>query len=225
MPWERDVDVRLLAQHLSDRRVADGNQRSWRGTRDGAGFVSDWLQALIIEGRGFCAGIGLLSAGEALPVAVITTLRPQLWVRVPTGTTIMPFYGGIQVEDTGATGAFEALIGYDATDVGNGTSDAADYGPVQLRSGAARRSACTVRQEATADVTADPDADLWRVWKAEDNAATPATAGPSNFDWKPWPALPVLVGPASLMMYLGSSAAPIVTAQFQWVEFETSEIV
>lgn len=224
MPWERDVDVRVKAQHLSPRRVTDGNWAPGRGTRDGAIFTSDWLQALIIEGRGFCAGIGLLSAGEALPVAVITTLRPMLWLRVPTGTTIIPFYGGIQVEDTGATGAFEALIGYDATDVGNGTSDAADYGPVNLRAGGGATRGVIARQEAAADVSADPDCDLWRVWKAEDNAATPATAGPSNFEWTP-AVRPVLVGPASLLMYIGSSAAPIVTAQLQWVEFATEEIV
>lgn len=222
MPGTRDVDVRIQAQHTSERRVSDGNHRSLRGTRDGALFTSDWFQALIIEGRGFCAGIGLLSAGEALPAAVITTLRPMLWIRVPTGTTIIPFYGGIQVEDTGATGAFEALIGYDATDVGNGTSDAADFGPVNLRLGG-RGTSCVARQEATADVGADPDADLWRVWKAEDNAATPATAGPSNFEWVPRPS-PVLVGPASLLMYIGSGAAPIVTAQFQWAEFASDEI-
>jgi hypothetical protein len=187
-------------------------------------FTSDWLQALIIEGRGFCAGIGLLSAGEALQGQLITTVEPMLWIRVPAGTTILPFYGGVQVEDTGATSAFEALIGYAPSDVGNGTSSAAAYGPVQLRANASRASACVARQECTVAVSADSVADLWRIWKSEDNVGTPATAGQNNFEWKPRPC-PVLVGPATLLMYIGSSAAETVTAQLQWIELETSEVV
>jgi len=222
MPWERDADVRLQAQVLSPRRVADGNNRMIRGTRDGAMFTSDWLQALVLEGRGFCAGIGLLSAGEALPAAAITTLRPMLWLRVPTGITILPFYGGVQVEDTGGVNAFELAIGKDDTDVGDGTSDPADFGPVNLKTTGPSTLGVIARQEATANVSADPDDDLWRRFLTTD---TNAELGPGdeNFDWVPRPC-PELVGPATLMLSIGAAAAPTVTAQFQWVEFLTSEI-
>lgn len=223
MPWERDVDVRVRAQHLSARRVADGNWRSLRGTRDGALVNADWLQMLIAEGRGFCAGIGLLSAGEALPATAITTLRPSLWLRVPTNVTIMPLYCGVQVEDTGATSAFEIALGVALSDVGNGTSSGADYGPSNLRANGPATRGVVARQEATGDVSADPAYDLWRIWKSEDNVTTPATAGPVNFVWNERPC-PILVGPATLVLDIGSSAAPIVTAQFKWLEFDTSEI-
>jgi len=222
MPWERDADIRILAQNLSPRRVADGNFRGARGTRDGALFTSDWLQALIIEGRGYCAGIGLLSAGEALPATAITTLRPSLWLRVPTGVTIMPFYAAVQVEDSGAANAFEVALGVATSDVGDGTSDAADYGPSNLRSNGGATKGVIARQEATGDVSADPDYDLWRKFLTTD---TNAELGPGdeNFEWAERPC-PLLVGPATLVLDIGSSGAPTVTAQLKWIEFETTEI-
>ena len=225
MPWERDVDMRVKVGSASVRRVADGNWAPARAARDGTLYTADWIQACIIEGKGHTAGIGLLSAGEALQNAVITTLRPVLWVRVPTDTTILPIFAGVQIEDTGATNAFELALGASTIDVGNGTSVAADFGPVNLvtRGGVGK---CTARQEATGDVTTagDPPSDLWRAWKSEDNVATPATAGPSNFEWEPYPRCPVLVGPATLYFSLGSSAAPTATVQLQWLEFDTAEI-
>lgn len=225
MPWERDVDVRIRAQTLSARRVGDGNWRSARGTRDGALFTAEWFQALIGEGRGYVAGIGLLSAGEALPNAqVITTLRPTFVLRVPLNTTIIPFYAGIQVEDSGGTAALEMNIGTAPSDVGNGTSSEADFGPINLKTNAGNRSDVVPRQEYTADSSADPDNDQWRKWKAEDNVGTPATAGESNFEWNPFPFCPELIGPASLIFTIGGALIPIITAQFKWVEFETPEI-
>ena len=188
--------------------------------RFGHQVVDQSIQHMIDAGMGYMAGIGLLSAGEALPAAAITTLRPQLWIRVPSGTTIKPFFVGINVEDSGATAAFEAALGFLRSDTGNGTSSAADFGPINLRSDITDTGRCTARQEATGDVSADPVVDVWRVWMSEDNAATPATVGNQNFEWKGINGLfyPTLVGPATWALYIGSSAAPIVTAQMAWVE-------
>ncbi|KKN84478.1 hypothetical protein LCGC14_0289400 [marine sediment metagenome] len=216
MPWERDADMRVRAQEGSASVTSDGNYRSLRSNRVGALYAASALDDLIRLGYGYCAGIGLLSAGEPLPNQVIVTLRPTLWVRVPSGVTIRPFYGAIQVEDTGATNAFEALIGSAPSDVGNGTSDAADFGPVNLRTGLGDNSGCTVRQEASGDVDADVNCNLWRAFKHEDNVATPATAGPANFEWKPT-VLPALVGPATLALYVGGGAIHQITAQLQWI--------
>ncbi len=225
MPWERDADVRILAQMQSARRVQDGNFRGARGTRDGALYTAEWFQALIIEGRGFTAGIGLLSAAEALPNAqVITTLRPTFVLRVPQDITIIPFYAACQVEDSGGTAALEMNIGKVGSDVGNGTSSAADFGPVNMKTGSSRGSLVVPRQEYTANSSADPDDDLWRKWMSEDNVATPATVGSSNFEYEPYPFCPTLVGPASFIFTVGGALIPIITFQTQWVELETSEI-
>lgn len=225
MPYERDTNTRFRSGTSSPSRVRGGNWGEARGTNDGALFTAEWFQGLIFEGKGFSAGIGLLSAGEALPNAqVITTLRPTLWLRVPSGTTIVPFYSAVQIEDSGGTAALEIALGTVPSDVGNGTSSAADFGPINLRVGSANGSLVVPRQEATGDVSADPDTDLWRKWMSEDNVATPATVGSSNFEWEPYPRCPVLVGPATLSLTVGGALIPIVTAQVQWVEFDTTDI-
>lgn len=228
MPWERDVDNRFKVGSASIRRVADGNWAPARATRDGSLYTADWIQGCIIEGKGHEAGIGLLSDSEALQAAVITTLRPSLWIRVPTDTTILPIHASITVEDTAAVSNFEAVLGASIIDIGNGTSSAADFGPINMvtRGGVGK---CTARQEATGDTTTagDPPSTFWRVIKFEDNVQTPATAGPSNFEWAGYPRLPVLVGPATLQLNIGAiagAAAPIVFATLQWLEFDTKEI-
>ena len=225
MPWERDVDARGKVGSTSVRRVADGNWAPNRATRDGSLYTADWIQACIIEGKGHTAGIGLLSAGEALQNLVITTLRPTLWIDVPQNTTIMPIYAGVQVEDSGATGAFEIALGAGDIVAGAGTSSDADFGPVNMvsRLGVGK---CTAYQESTATVIAgsDPVSDLWRIFMSEDNVTTPATVGKSHFEYEPYPRCPILVGPAVLVLSIGSSAAPTCTAQLQWLEFDTDEI-
>ena len=224
MPWERDVDVRFHVGSASVRRVADGQWASSRSTRDGSLYTADWIQGCIIEGKGYTAGIGLLSAAEVLQAAAITTLRPVLWVRVPTDTTIIPIYAAVQAEDTGAVNAFEIALGGSTIDAGNGTSVAADFGPVNL---VTRGSVgkCTARQEATGDVTAasDPPSDLWRVFLNSDTVAD-SEYPEVNREWEPYPRCPVLVGPATLHLSIGSSAAPTATAQLQWLEFDTDDI-
>ena len=204
------VDVQFLDE--------DSQWTPARG-RGGAVYTADRIQGLIEAGRGYGAGIGTLSDGEALPAAGITTLRPQLWIVVPSGSVLVPIYCAVQVEDSGATGAFEVALGFARSDVSTTAGSAADWGPINLNSSFTDNGGFTARQEATGNVGADFVNNIWRAWKSEDNAATPATAGGSNFEWSGIGGkfYPVLIGPASIMLYIGSSAAPTVTAQIHWV--------
>jgi hypothetical protein len=214
----------VFAQQSSVERDSDGALKGLRGTRDGSAIFANWVQSLILEGRGFGAGIGLLSAAEALPNAqVITTLRPTLWIDVPDGTAIVPFFAAFQVEDTGGDAALEATLGLHGTAPGAGTSDSADYGPVALRSDAPIASNCSAYQEATGDVSSDPNVEVWRVWKSEDNAAAPATSAGDSFEWRP-KRFPVVVGAGGISLTIGGDLIPIVSAQIQWVEIPESAI-
>ncbi|MEE8473022.1 MAG: hypothetical protein V3S82_07625 [Dehalococcoidia bacterium] len=214
-------DLRLTrAINNPVRGTNDDQWMNMRGTRDGALFTASWFQALSLEGRVFACGIGTLSDGEALPAAVITTLRPMLWVRVPSGTTIMPVYASLQLE--AATGQLEAMVAIDQADMGNGTSSAADYGPLSLRTDAPVTSNCTCRQEATGDVTAETNlAPVGRLY--HDDSATNLVHS-SLWEWKP-PVAPVVVGPSTFAMYIGGSAAPTVTAQIIWAEVPSTDVV
>lgn len=218
-------DAHVLAQQSNVPRFADGSApTAWRGTRDGSAIMCDWVQGLVLEGRGFCAGIGLLSEGEAQPNGqVILTLTPTLWIDVPDGTAIIPFYAAFQIEDTGGDDAFEAALGIHSSAIGAGTSSDADYGPVALRSDAPITSNCKAYQEATGSTSSDPVADLWRVWKSEDNATAPATSAGDSFEWKP-KRFPVIVGAGGISLTVGGDLIPILTAQIQWVEVPESAI-
>ena len=163
MPYERDSDVRVKPTGRAFTAAL--------GTLDGALYTSDWIQRQIIKGNGFAASMGELSAPETLQAAVITTRRPSLWLRVPAGVTILPFYTSVTVEDTAATLNLEISLGVVALDPGNGTSSAVTNGPVNLNTGSGNGSLVTPRQDASGDNVAASDitADLWRVIKSEDN--------------------------------------------------------
>ena len=75
MPYERDVNIRVLPSEEVLGRTPAAKQV--RGTKDGAMYVADWIQSLISGGHGFSAGIGLLSAAEALPFTFKHTLHPS----------------------------------------------------------------------------------------------------------------------------------------------------
>ena len=197
----------------------DGALLSAQMTRDGALYTASWYQRLALAGRVFAAGIGTLSDGEALPAAIITTLRPQLWIRVPASTTIIPLYASVQIE--GASTEVEIRMVTMTVDCGNGTSSAADYGPTSLRTDAPVTSLCTARQEATGDVTAEtgicPLAGMYH-----DDAAGTSQAS-SLWVWNP-DVKPVCVGASTWALYIGGSGAPTVTAQMIWAEIPSNDV-
>lgn len=209
------TDLRIIRAVKSITRGTDDDQwMAARGTRDGAIFTANWLQGLALEGRVFGCGIGTLSDGEALQAAVITTLRPMLWVRVPLGTTIYPLYASVQVE--AAAAEMEIMLASMTVDCGNGTSSAADWGPSSLRTDAPVTSGCTCRQESTGDVTAETGLlPLARMY--HDDAAS-ITLAKSLWVWDPVVKMSVVVGAGTLALYIGGSGAPTVTAQLIWAE-------
>jgi len=213
-------DIRGIAS--AETRYTTNQDNAYLGaqmTRDGALYTCPWPQRLALAGRVFAAGIGTLSDGEALPAAAITTLRPQLWIRVPANTTIIPLYASVQIE--GASAEVEIRMVTMTVDCGNGTSSAADYGPINLRTDAPVTSLCTARQEATGDVTAEtgicPLAGMYH-----DDAAGTSQAS-SLWVWNP-DVKPVCVGASTWALYIGGSGAPTVTAQMVWAEIPSNEV-
>ena len=80
------VDVR---QADVSRATADGvGTKALRGLRDGSLSMADLLQVLIMEGRGFVATMG--SVTTPLTFLVTAANRPDAWLRVPSGSAIIP---------------------------------------------------------------------------------------------------------------------------------------
>ncbi|MEE8473023.1 MAG: hypothetical protein V3S82_07630 [Dehalococcoidia bacterium] len=221
------MDARIVRATSTVEHATDDHQpMAWRGTRDGVPFTADWVQALALEGRCFVCGIGTLSDGEALPNAAITTKLPSLWVRIPKGITGFPIYAAMQLEAAGDL--VEVLLATTQNDIGNGTSSAADYGPINLRTDAIIDSKAICRQEATVDTIAETNIlPLKRMY--HDDVAV-ITTGDSLFEWSllwsPSPVFPVLVGPATFVLYVGADGtnAPTVTAQMIWAEVPSNSI-
>jgi hypothetical protein len=128
---------------------------SWlgaRGLRDGSLVTANYLDALAQEGRVFTANMG--SVTTPLTFLVTAANRPDAWIRVPANTAILPIKVVVSLEAMTGT-ATELDVRMASNDIGNGTSSAASVGPLSVRSDNPITSACTARQLATADTTAE----------------------------------------------------------------------
>ena len=110
------------------------------------------LEQYAKEGRVFVANMGSVTT----PITFLVTAanRPDAWIRVPSGTTIIPISVHVTLEAMAGT-ATEIDVRTCANDIGNGTSSAADVGPLNMHRGSSITSLCTARQLATADTTAE----------------------------------------------------------------------
>lgn len=133
-----------------------GVDNSWlgaRGLRDGSLVTASYIEALAAEGRVYSANMGTVTT----PITFLITAanRPDAWIRVPSGTTILPLKISVAIEAMAGT-ATEIDVRIAQNDIGNGTSSAADVGPRAHRTDAPFGVGnCTARQLATGDTTAE----------------------------------------------------------------------
>lgn len=147
-------DTRVVARYASGAvpRVTAGTYIGQSATRDGANFAANWMEALAQEGRIVGANMGTVTT----PLTFLATAanRPDAWIRVPSGTTILPLLAVVVIEAAAGT-VTEIDVRIASNDIGNGTSTAASVGPQGLRTDLPFVSGCTARQLATADTTAE----------------------------------------------------------------------
>lgn len=204
----------VAATTTAVQRVSEGANIRARGLRDGTLGVADWLELLAAEGRIFTAGFG--SVATPLTFLATAALRPDAWLRVPSGTTILPLlaWAGL-VTDAGTATNIDLRIC--DNDVGNGTSTAATTGPITNKTNSTNvTSAVVARHLATADVTTEtnPRTILRIAFPGATNLGETglrATRADMGF--------PVLVGPASLQMYIAATTTQATGyAGFSWAE-------
>ncbi len=227
----------FTVQQASKYIIPDGQAQKGYMTRRGEAFGMDWIQAAILEGKGFTAKVGAFSTPVVGGGAgtVIDLDQPEFGMIIPDGTTIVPIRIAVQLATPlGATDADEVETVW-FVDVTAATVAAALDGtwantitPNNMRINLTNRanSGCTVKSVCSGDTT-DPTegVDLLHTQLTLDMNGTPA-----NAIWTRHEALyeprnpPYIVGPASLFGYWGGTVATSAFAQIWWLEFTSAHV-
>jgi len=228
----------FLVQQASKYINPDGSSNKPYGSKRGELFTQDWIQAAILEGRGFIANVGAFSTPVVGGGAgtIVDLDQPEFGMIIPDGKTIVPIRMAFQLTTpllaTDADEA-EALAFVDTTAA---TVAAALDGtwantitPKNMRIAQTNRysSECTVKSVCSGDTT-DPteSIDLIHGIIVGDMNGTPANAMWTKNEVLYEPKNPpLIVGPASLFAYWGGTVATYAFMQFFWLEFASTELV
>jgi len=190
----------------------------------------NWKQKAVLQGRGFHVDVGAFSTpitggGDG---TVLDQDEPECGISVPTGTAIIPIRIHVQAVTpllAADNDESEILIAWDqaaAIDAGTSTSETA----LRMHDGSSVSSRCTCYSAYTAACTNPTlSVELARSIILGDVNGTAANAlwTKNELLYIPDPA-PIIVGPASLIIYWGGTVATSGFAQVEWLEYYTSEI-
>ncbi|MBW2672497.1 MAG: hypothetical protein JRD89_03655 [Deltaproteobacteria bacterium] len=225
-----DIALNLVPASSTGYAVtSDGAFHRLTGTRDGALFTSDWVQAQMMRGNVFCANAGTGTSPITFGAGSIDTTEPDLHISVPANTTILLLELVVHMETYGTSQLFEGMASY-----GTGGSAGTDTAvtPTNMRSDAPSASSCTVgcASDADATYTTTNVVEFWRFGLQK--AFTTATADddspayPCTFVWSHKMAgyMPVLVGASQLQVFAGAQAGTGFI-QAKWVELPTNQLI
>jgi len=224
-------DLRLRRQTSSVTRLSDDDRwMDLRGTRDGSMITADWLTAMALEGRCFGCNTGVDTSPDTFTAAYDAT-KPDILVTVPSGTTIIPVFIQVNMEDTGTVAVVDIVA------VASSVYDAAYTGTAltiyNMRMDAPYASLCTAAAVISANGTTPLSGNFVEFWRgtgglaedAFDGNATPTNELISRTAWNVKDSLvpPVIVGQGSLNIYAGAQAGKgFITAI--WVEVPSTSI-
>jgi len=206
-----------------------------RTTRDGCFIDCDWVTGMALEGRVWVANGGTGTS----PVTVNaghTAAKPDLLVTVPDGTTIIPVFVEISVEDTivGAGSAAVVDIIAVATDQYDNSVTATTLTPMNLKLNSGNSTACSAYSKVTAGSTTPIAGNYVEFFRGpggfqEDAFASntsPANQLLSRCFWAARDALcpPVIVGEGSLYVYT-SATGGVSFITVMWVEVATADLL
>lgn len=213
--------LRVVRTPQRDTSDASGNYGDVRANRIGDLYVVEYMEDLAAQGRIFSANMGTVTT--PLTFLVTAANRPDAWIRVPSGTTILPIKANVVLESAAGT-VTEIDVRIAQNDIGNGTSSAADVAPRTHRTDALLPSNCTARQLATGDTTAETNPlSIYR--------RTYARADEAGIDFRgievsrAMMGYPVLVGAATWEIFIagtGTQATGYVV--LTWAEIPTTDL-
>ena len=227
------ADIRFrAAQYANVPNTADGFPTEARSTRGGDLSVADWLNLKNMEGRIFQMDVGTFSTPITGGGAgtILDADQPEGVIGVPSGTTIILNRVAVQCQTPLlATDADEAeiLVAVDKDICYAGTGTATAETPLALRTDQKRASVCTCKSAFSGDITVAPTSDIELARKVitGDINGTAANAlwGVLDLVYEP-KVPPIIVGPATVMVYWGGTVATTGFAQVQWAEIPSTDI-
>jgi hypothetical protein len=204
------------------RAVVGNNQRVGQaGLRDGTAYGMDWVTSKAIEGKLFTAQVGSFVTHTDFR-ATADLDQPESVIDVPLGTTIIPVHIRVFLEDCAGTDN-SIIAAANPALCGAGTSTAGTI--IAKRLNGSFASACKFYYTYSADCV-DP-ANYDEFWRAGHPIAKTTDAAMYLYEWTSASApVPVIVGPASLVLWIGSGAggAPAGFSKISWAEFLSSEL-
>jgi len=222
----------LVAGSAVTRKTGDGDYIDFRASRAGELFVQDWRQALVYEGRAFHVTVGALTTpivggGNGTTPDLD---QPEFALSIPDGTAIVPMRVHVQVEVpllAADSEVAEIILGADrVTAIGGGTSTAETA--FNMRTDNPRTTLCTAASAYTANSTAEPvlGIELARSQRLGDFQGTPANAMWTQLEllYEPLNS-PIIMGPATLLVYWGGTVAASGFAQVVWAELPENAFV
>ena len=220
-----------VQKDTSVSREAEGTDKIFRASADGALVSMDWRTAMIEEGRGFAFSIGtLVTPATGGGVGTIPDLnQPDAMVSVPSGTSIyvkrvhVSCYPGAITADLDE---YEILVGIDKTNaLSSGTPGTYSANTaLNLNTRHARTSSCTCGSRWTVNTaTATLDLELAHVIRVIDIDTVGIGTGwhyntlGLELVYEPL-AMPKIVGPGKLLVYWGGTKPVLGYATVEYFE-------
>ncbi|KKN62511.1 hypothetical protein LCGC14_0511270 [marine sediment metagenome] len=214
-------EVRNAAGMTGDARTAAvSNQQSL--------IIGNEVRQWIKEGRVFQGGTGVLSTPEAENATALTRQQPNFMVRVPASMVIIPVFGLIAPEATGAA-VYEVLISCCNNDPGTANRTAIEPVNVNTRYSLASSRVLAYKTDAGASGTAPTGvADLLRLYNQADfDAITGAPTPPTIYSPRHGLGQECVIGNGSsvnaFMAHFNVGTSATFFSIFTWAEFTYAE--
>ncbi len=225
MPAEVMMKGRVSQRNVT--RSRDGSELLERLLRDGSYVAADWLVALALEGRIFCANFGQAITAITCKTGW-TPAQPDMNLDIPAGTTVIPLAFHLACFAMAGTANHFFLQAGSGNVVGNGTSTVADSLTSVFQGQGPFASACTARKAYSGSGVAPGTGSnnlpgtVVEFVSFEQTAAS--AAGSANYyDWTSNFVLPtIIIGPGSISGYgVSTSTAMQVKGILTYLEVPT----
>lgn len=228
------LNYEMLARKSSspDRQTTDGKIEGLWAARDGSLVGMDWYTALSLEGRCYCVDTATGSTPDTFN-DTYAAAEPDLYLYIPSGTTVIPVYLEVGFEDTGSAQVMDVFALASDTEDADRTVSGTVETITNMRIDQPHSSACSAWSVVTGitDPMAGNYFEFWRPYMgfAEDAYAGSTSWGVPIFHGARWSAKkattpPFAVGPGCVAVWASAQAGTGFITLI-WAELPSNSIV